>query len=254
MVSLPIPEDGSRLRYCDISLGSIIPDFGRFVTQLPGHNVKRDAGVHLDPDLRRELHRSIRKWRPLFGQCNAAAGHLSRQGVAEGDLFLFFGWFREIDEEKRYRREADDQHVLWGWLQVERSFDPKSEVPHWARHHPHCVESNRKNDRVYVGRQHLTFSPQKPGAGIFEKHRDELRLTHPEQARQRSSWRLPAFFRDRLSYQSERNWAPTSDPQTVSLASAKIGQEFVFLTGGHEAAVGKWLGTLFTQVPKGASY
>jgi hypothetical protein len=254
MVSLPIYEKGTGLRYRDLRLGSVIPDFGQFVTRFPGHNVRPDTELHLDPDLRRELHRSIRNWRPLFGQCDSAAGHLTRQGVAKGDLFLFFGWFREINEENRYRKDASDKHVLWGWLQIGGCVDLGSEIPDWAEHHPHCSGKVRKNNRVYVGRKHLTFAPQKPGAGIFEKFGDDLRLTHPEQMRRRSFWQLPSFFQNRLSYHTAKKWETSRDQDMVCVSSAKIGQEFVITTDGHDDAVGKWLDLLFRNVPKGPSY
>jgi len=34
---------------------------------------------------------------PIFGQINAAQSHLENNNVKEGDLFLFFGWFRKQD-------------------------------------------------------------------------------------------------------------------------------------------------------------
>ena len=36
---------------------------------------------------------------PLFGQVGAAQGHLIKQKVSEGDIFLFFGWFRPVETE-----------------------------------------------------------------------------------------------------------------------------------------------------------
>ena len=35
-------------------------------------------------------------WRPAFGQVGAAQKHLEQQGVSVGDVFLFFGWFRDV--------------------------------------------------------------------------------------------------------------------------------------------------------------
>ena len=62
-------------------------------------------------------------WRALFGQTDIAQRVLERERVGSGDLFLFFGWFREVEERAgvfRFVKGAPDLHLIWGWLQVER--------------------------------------------------------------------------------------------------------------------------------------
>lgn len=253
MVSLPIPEEGNSLRYGDLPAPENMGTLGDSAESIRS-KVNSRKGVHLDPDLRRELHLAReRPWRPLFGQCDAAAKHLKNQGVADGDLFLFFGWFRRVEADLSYGKSAHDEHVLWGWLQIERSFDPKVEKPEWARHHPHCNTKERKNNRVYVGRRDLTFAPSKPGAGVFATYDVKLRLTHPDHVRQRSYWRLPSFFRNRLTYHPTAKWACEAE-EMVSVPSAKIGQEFVLSAAGCEDEVKEWLEKLFALVPDGESY
>ena len=42
-------------------------------------------------------------------------------GVGVGDVFLFFGWFKEVRQTAKglaYRRGAPDLHVLFGWQGV----------------------------------------------------------------------------------------------------------------------------------------
>jgi Nucleotide modification associated domain 3 len=256
MVSLPIREDGNAIFYRDIPGPTQTLSFGYMVDRLRGCNVRSGMSVHLDPDLRRELHTDLEQgWRPLFGQRNAAAKHLENQGVSEGDLFLFFGWFRHVDSDLNYVRSAHDEHVVWGWLQVDSFFDPKEERPEWAKHHPHCSGEDRgKNNRVYVGREFLTFAQNKPGAGAFGSYSPNLRLTHPDHDRQRSYWRLPKFFENRLTYHSNAKWNGDGEGEAASVSSAKIGQEFVLDTEGCEHEVAEWLHKLFSQVPAGKSY
>ena len=86
---------------------------GQLVADLTGDPRRRTHCAHLDPD--------IVGWRPLFGQTGAAQGHLRKQDVGPGDLFLFFGIFRRVEEKQgawRFVRRSPAQHVLWGWLQV----------------------------------------------------------------------------------------------------------------------------------------
>ncbi len=256
MVSLPIREDDNPVCYRDIPGPSPILSFGYIVERLRGCNVKPAMSVHLDPDLRRDLHQDLKLgWRPLFGQSGAAAKHLEKQGVAENALFLFFGWFRQVEDDLRYKGSAADQHVLWGWLQVDRYFNPEEEQPDWAKHHPHCSTKDRgKNNRVYVGRRDLTFARNKPGAGVFGKFSPNLRLTHPAHDRQRSYWSLPKFFENCLTYHPNAKWNRENRAEKVSVSSAKIGQEFVLDTTGREQEAAEWLDELFADVPEGKSY
>jgi hypothetical protein len=99
MASLPIPEKGMKPKYRDLVGPGELADFGELVEQL-GNGAKASDGVHLDPDVRRELHRNPgRPWRPLFGQTGAAERHLGTQKVGADDLFLFFGWFRRVGDD-----------------------------------------------------------------------------------------------------------------------------------------------------------
>ena len=91
----------------------------RIVEQLkPGENVAK-SGVHLDPDLDQNAYPRMPDWLPCFGQIGAAQSHLANHNVCEGDLFLFFGWFRKVamvNGNLRYHTDAKDIHALFGWL------------------------------------------------------------------------------------------------------------------------------------------
>ena len=50
----------------------------------------------------------------LFGQCGAAQTHLERQGVREGDIFLFFGLFRD------WEQGGEPHHRIFAYLEVEQ--------------------------------------------------------------------------------------------------------------------------------------
>ena len=96
--SIPIPDASSRTSYRDIvrgdqSLGGIVSDLtkGRFAPT---------RRAHLDPDLDARNIPRIDRWKPVFGQMGAAESHLRTQGVGPEDLFLFFGWFRRVEQSK----------------------------------------------------------------------------------------------------------------------------------------------------------
>ena len=100
LVSLPIPLGPSPVTYRDVyHNGSPLADL---VTPLSRGRVTADHPCHLDPDLRRESRARLPGWRPIFGQCGPALSHLRNEGVKPGDLFIFFGWFREVIRERRF--------------------------------------------------------------------------------------------------------------------------------------------------------
>jgi hypothetical protein len=82
---------------------------------------KLNNKCHLDPDLDKGATARPEGWLPAFGQNSSAEGHLRKQRVAVGDLFLFFGWFRkaeQVDRKWHYVPGAPDRHVIYGYMQI----------------------------------------------------------------------------------------------------------------------------------------
>src|SRR5688572_20248216 len=94
LVSLPIPYKTAPITFDDVAFGNVT--LGPIVEDLTGGRIKRSHPVHLDPDLVPSARPRRPGWRPLFGQTDTAQAHLASCGVGEGDLFLFFGWFRKV--------------------------------------------------------------------------------------------------------------------------------------------------------------
>lgn len=272
LVSFPIPESAARaaaaaragtgLRYGDLPPHPLL---GAMHTYL--RNTSAEQYVHLDPDLRPELRAgtlasATNAEERLFGQVGAAECHLRNQEVGPGDLFLFFGWFREAaDVGGRYLRTGPDEHTVWGWLQIAEvhlvtSADSARRLP-WAAHHPHVAHWERydRHNRVYRAARRLSFAPHLPGAGVF-RWNPALTLTqrcavegvHPT----RAAWCLPGFFRRTgLTYNRVDGDACPRHRGRLHLRSASIGQEFVLpahrpFRKAERDAVAAWLQTLFS--------
>jgi hypothetical protein len=251
LVSLPIPDPGSDLRYADCRL----PDGSTYLELLERlgiHQVRYSSGrrvctepvdgalsVHLDPDLHRATLSRPPGWRAAFGQVDRAQGHLRNQGVGPGDLFLFFGLFGPTTPEPggrlRRARVRDWVHLLWGWLEVDRVVPVADglldEVP-WVAGHPHWrarhLDRYRRQNTIYLARERSTLLPGLPGAGVFPRDRPQLRLTRPGGTR--SVWRLPlALHPDAtgtpLTGQRPDAWSVEGD--AAILRSSGRGQEFV---------------------------
>ena len=259
IVSLPIPAPDAPTRFRDVrwrdgSLGPLVED-------LTGGRIRGEDGCHLDPDLHVGTIPRRPGWRSAFGQVHIAQRHLERQGIGPGDIFLFFGWFRPVEEvgreSWRYVRRAPSVHRLFGWLQVSEVLTVGADTAGaraarpWLSDHPHANgESWPPNNTIYVATRTLTIGGSEAGVdggGLFSGTGNPHTLTAPE-AHSRSHWQLPGWFypRDRpppLSYhRSEKRWHRAGPWAYVE--SVGRGQEFVIDADGiPEADV--WLHSLF---------
>lgn len=141
MLSLPIPHDEGRVPYGDLRPRAL--DVGQIVADLTNDALNPDRPAHLDPDLERSSRTRLQGWLAAFGQDGIAQRHLEREGVGPEDLFLFFGWFKQVERVRgryRYCAKAPDWHVIFGWLRVGQvlRLGPDS-IPDWLLDHPHAV-------------------------------------------------------------------------------------------------------------------
>ncbi|MCG3135470.1 MAG: hypothetical protein HMLKMBBP_03126 [Planctomycetes bacterium] len=235
MLSLPIPDKRSPIRYEDLCWRR--RNLGELVERITKGRHRRDHRAHLDPDLRRGLLPRPRGWRPSLGQVGAAQGHLRKQGVAAGDVFLFFGLFRPVDAELRW--SGPPAHHIWGWLQVDDVLSVDDDVRRggakwkWTARHPHLAFEPDARNTLYVAARRLSLPRLRrsvPGAGVFDFATPTRRLTAAD-AKSPTDWALPIEFMPRrgrrpLSYHGDRSRWRRSGGQARLRAVAK-GQEFV---------------------------
>ena len=256
MLSLPIPDRNSRIAYREIEQQGV--NIGQLVVDLTGDTRRLRHYAHLDPDLDGNALPRADGWRPLLGQTGIAQGHLRKQSVQAGDLFLFFGLFRQVEHTRsgwRFVRQAVAKHVLWGWLQVGEIYkvdELASEGLPWARYHPHFQRQRDVNNTLYIAADGLRLNGRDVdalGAGLFRQIEDRLILTDPD-AGSLTRWRLPpAFYPDAgkppFSYHRKaERWRRADGYCTVQ--SASRGQEFVLDTARYPG-VTDWLLVLLAE-------
>lgn len=172
--------------------------------------------------------------------------------MGEGDVFLFFGWFRRVESTSglyRYGEDTPDLHVIFGLLQVGQAIPAVDigDAPEWALYHPHLDRPRLYGDNncVYAAADRVRipgFDLDIPGGGAFERFHPDLCLTAP--GRSRSVWRLPSWFypegrESSLSYHRDMGrWSPVGDH--VILRSVGRGQEFVLDCDHYPEAI-PWL-------------
>ncbi|WP_340588667.1 hypothetical protein [Erythrobacter alti] len=204
-LSLPIPDTQgiSRTSYGSLRLGGHARAASR--GRLNGRHLCHNDPMFTDDG------------RAYLGQCSAAQTHLANHGVSIGDLFLFFGLFREGARRPHHR--------IFGYLEVEEVVDlatceDSARSTLAALDHPHAIGMHSSNDAVYCG-------PGKTHAPACEG----LRLTVPDGSP--SLWQVPPWLAETgLSYHGKaERWLPGNRLQSVAR-----GQEFVADIGGRQDA------------------
>lgn len=232
---MPIPRPG-QTPYAALNLPT------HLLTDLTKNRLTGANTCHLDPDLAANTLPRPAGWQPLFGQAGASQQHLANHHVSQGDLFLFFGWFRQteqINARYRYAKDAPNLHVLFGWLEIKTVIHlDHSPPPPWAKAHPHCQPNfPQKHNTLYIGRT----------AGLFTHFHPDLCLTAP--GRTRALWQLPRWFyphnRPPLTYHRQlERWTLTDTHAMVR--SPGRGQEFILDTTHYPEAI-PWTQQLIRQ-------
>lgn len=253
LLPMPIPSKSSPIRYCDLSFHGL--SVGELASSLTNGKQRPNYNCHLDPDIEESMFDRPPSWRPIFGQHSTAQSHLEKQGVGSGDLFLFFGWFRQTDwfgGQLDYVPDTPDRHILFGWLQVGEAISLSSGAayPDWADYHPHLHGEWSRPNGLYLASEYLRIDGRatgRAGAGLFRHASTARILTEPGQ--KRSTWRLPAFFHEAvqqggavLTYHNHpERWRKVGE--YTRLESVGRGQEFVFDNERVPSALG-WLHSL----------
>lgn len=150
MLSIPIPiKEDSGLKFCELTYQGI--SYIEILKMLNPKMYETYKYCHLDPDIRQNIRKVDSRWKAAFGQISSSETHLENQGVGIGDVFLFFGWFKETEFNNgilQYKENALDKQVLFGYLQVEEIYKGNSiKTIDW---HPHSNQLflNKANNTI----------------------------------------------------------------------------------------------------------
>jgi len=227
LLPFPIPaEDGRPHTYESLHIGG--QSFYDIISSLNKRpDVKADAWCHLDPDLRKDVKQRPDGWQPAFGQADQSLSELWNNQFGEGDLFLFFGWFRKtefLNGRLVYKRNAPNIQLIYGYMQVGAIIKAGDDIPGWLSTHPHAtrIKNRSQNDAIFIPTNALSFAPELPGAAML-KYSPELVLTAPGMSRSR--WKLPDFFKDK---NVKIGHSPKQPEDGSYFQSAPIGQEMIW--------------------------
>lgn len=235
-LSLPIPDKNDKIKYSDLEYNNgksyldIIADLGM-------NKYDKNSACHFDPNINLNLFKN-KNWRGSVGQINQAQKHLENQGIGVGDIFLFFGWFKETEEKNgkisfvKKNKYPDGFHLIWGYMEIGQIYNTATQdVPEWLHNYPHFVREDvreAKSNTIYVASEKLALDQKQAGFGILP-FSEKLILTkehHP-----RSCWDLNKLkeLRDLpVSYHNDNSW------KDGYFQSAGRGQEFVIKDKGKD--------------------
>jgi len=245
LISLPIPNPNDTLFYSQLIVDAHKTYYDLMVELgiRPLYKRVPCPTCHLDPDIYRGIMPRSSNWKPLFGQINSAARHLEKQGVGVGDLFLFFGWFKQTEYKNKkiaFVQDSPDLHVIFGYMQVGEiiKVESHSHLDEWMQYHPHVRSEQRKRNRtntLYVARDRLCFNQSLPGASPFNFSK---RAVLTKDGFSRSRWDLdPEIFQSAIISYHPEPW------KEGYFQSAGRGQEFVIK---ENSKIEKWAKDLIT--------
>lgn len=242
LLSLPIPDATSGTAYSSLRYNG--QSYEEIIRQLhPRFDFKAMQNCHLDPDIYDGIEGRPEEWQPAFGQCDASAKHLDNMGVGVGDVFLFYGMFRQTkyraDGTLAYVRGAPILHIIYGYMTVGEVLTDEAAIKERYGWHPHASHAGRAYNRLYLPSAYETLQYDK-----------RLILTKLGQQKRRI-WELPAFFaEDGISISWQGQNRPVLCGNHAELESACRGQEFVVTvqTPELEGKLERWVNTLIHPV------
>ena len=217
-LSLPIPYPNSKVSYQHLDLGKIVKN-------LTGRKLTDKDLCHNDPDLEMGA----------FGQVSSAQSHLHNQDIGSGDLFLFFGWFREaeiVDCNYRYKSDSTGHHRIFGWMFVNQKILVGSETEEFRReyskyaNHPHAIGKWAPNNTIYLASETFSLFGEHTIRGFGNFSISKRTLLTNDNAPSKRFWSVPDWLNPMKSgcipsYHDEKNYIGGL------LKTAGRGQEFV---------------------------
>jgi hypothetical protein len=244
-VSLPIPTKMPSIdRYSDLP-----GDLASLVSDLTNGRITGDSYCHLDPDIDSKQKPRPSGWRGALGQVSAAASHLNNQGIAPGDLFLFWGLFQPVEHSTKWRFSGLKEHRIFGWLQVDSIVKvgcgpaPILRNYPWLKGHPHLEPGWDQTNTLFVAKERLDIDGVSGNLAGYGAFGSGYRLT-AQKSKLPSLWEVPEWLNPALggvgmSYNPVNRWS-----EDGTLKSAARGQEFVADIGRREEVI-PWLSKLF---------
>ena len=234
LFSIPIPDKNTQFKYKDLDFKYQNESISSILNDLTFRKIK--SGKDRKCDYNDEKFHCHYDPMPIvdqdfigiaFGQQGNTEAHLRNQKIEEGDIFLFYGWFKKvekIDGRWQYIQESPDIHLVWSYMNVgvinhldnnEKKERTLNKYPFLLKHpHMEALYDNTKNT-IYLSKEYKIFN-----------YDNKFCLTDLKEYKGRSTWRLPACFNQPESFSFLKNF-DSDNNQDVIITFKGYGQEFV---------------------------
>ena len=244
LLSMPIPVKNGAITYHDIYHNNKC--YYKILHELNPKQAERlikDGGYcHVDPDLQNRYKCQPANWKPAFGQHGTAQNHLKHHQVDIGDVFLFYGWFRQtkFDDTGKLRfvdsseEKTLDKHIIFGYMEIGEIITEQSRIRKDFFYHPHAGSGYTLNNTLYLASKHF-LNTTRSGCGIL-MNAPIRQLT--KEGHSRSEWNLPeCFYNLPITYhKGTYGWVNNYE----YFKSASKGQEFI-VESEVEGKLKEWL-------------
>ena len=202
----------------------------------------------------------------LFGQAGDDQRELEKGGVSAGDLFLFFGFFRNYSKNPsiKLNRGSNGCHHFFGWLQIEEIISGTELIRDFCENlgvrHPHGY-GQWANNTLYVGSRNLISSfgeLRGKGSGLFPQTHGDLILSDLKDHK-KSMWKMPEKYFRKITKEHEpdemfvtRNLKPKGpkawfDPDNLLIDTNRGNWQELVLDGDKFPSIEEWAHSLIKK-------
>lgn len=231
LFSIPIPSSKDNVLYSDLEMEYESETIQSILNDLTGHRILHNK-EHKTCDYMAAIQRCHYDPMPIdgltkiaFGQTGGSESHLRKNNIEKGDVFLFYGWFKQVEKNNgswRYKAGAKDIHVIWGWMSIGEIInlddlhqkEMASEQYPDLIDHPHLAAWRKAPNRIYLS-----------GDSGLLSYSGESCLTACERYQGRSTWQLPISFNHPEAFTYLKRFTPCGDQVTIQIPGR--GQEFI---------------------------
>ena len=178
---------------------------------------------------------------------------MKNNNINIGDLFLFWGWFREtvtLNKKTVYLKKDPGHYRFFGWLQIGKIIhlgkDPSwySEHKSISNSHPHTIGHWKENNTLYLASDKLNAFGLKNYYGFGKFNASEYTNLSIDPSYKKSLWKCPDWLNPKLGgcgmtyHKDKKRWGKNS----VEIVGR--GQEFIAEPKKKDKCK-KWLTNIF---------
>ena len=237
LLLLPKPVEDGTIHYQELTYqGQSYYDIAVSLDENLQETLK-NASCHTGCFINPASHVPPLEWYPAYIHNGPLESHLSRQNVSVGDIFLFYGWFRQTEYDNTYRLrfvpDAPELNIVFAYFQIGAIIKDNSFFSNHYNWQLNTLTNKRFviSSTIYLPTKKLSYNNHQPGCDILS-YSSKLILTKP--GYHYNQWQLPDFLCSpdvTITYHNNRNNGFLSGKDYFK--ASPISEEFV-IHGSHD--------------------